>query len=174
MTVLKAKIDGQWVDLAVGAPGPPGPQGIQGIQGVQGPIGPVSTEPSTVPGPTGPQGIQGVQGVQGVQGIPGVLLITEIEHTNNWTLALADCDRMVRMSNVFPMALLIPTSAAVNIPVGQVILGYQGNEGYVTISASPGVTLHAPGSRYRTIEQWSQFSLWKRATNEWLLTGELM
>lgn len=103
-----------------------------------------------------------------------MLLITEIEHTDNWTLALTDCDRMVRMSNVFPINLLIPTHAAVPIPVGQVILGYQGNEGYLSIGGAPGVTLRSPGQRYRTIEQWSQFSLWKRSTNEWLLTGELM
>jgi hypothetical protein len=110
----------------------------------------------------------------GPQGIPGVLLITEVEHTNNWTLALSDCDHMVRMANVFPINILIPTNAAVAIPVGQVILGYQGDVGYVSIGANPGVTLHSPGNRFRTIEQWSQFSLWQRNTNEWLLTGELM
>jgi hypothetical protein len=45
MGVLKAKVNGEWIDVVVGQPGPAGPQGVQGIQGPQG-----------IPGPTGPVG----------------------------------------------------------------------------------------------------------------------
>ena len=43
MGVLKAKVDGSWVDVSVvaGPKGDTGLQGIQGIQGIQGVAGPV-------------------------------------------------------------------------------------------------------------------------------------
>ena len=54
MGVLRAKVDGLWVDANPGPQGPPGPPGIAGPQGS-----------------TGPQGIQGPQGSQGPQGPTG-------------------------------------------------------------------------------------------------------
>jgi len=86
MGVLRANVNGQWVDMAVGAPGPtgpPGPQGPQGAasttpgppgptgpQGPQGPLGPASTVPGPA-GPTGPVGPQGLVGPQGPTGATG-------------------------------------------------------------------------------------------------------
>jgi len=86
MGVLRANVNGQWVDMAVGAPGPtgpPGPQGPQGAasttpgppgptgpQGPQGPSGPASTVPGPA-GPTGPTGPQGLVGPQGPAGATG-------------------------------------------------------------------------------------------------------
>ena len=43
MGVLRAKVDGQWVDLTVGSPGPPGAKGDPGATGPQGPAGPRRT-----------------------------------------------------------------------------------------------------------------------------------
>lgn len=67
MGVLKANVDGTWVDLTIGAPGPTGPKGDTGATGATGPQGAAST----VPGPVGPQGIQGIQGATGATGATG-------------------------------------------------------------------------------------------------------
>ena len=64
MGVLKAKVNGAWVDVygGVGA-GPIGPQGIQGPPGAVGANGPQG--PQGVAGPVGPKGDTGPQGPEG-------------------------------------------------------------------------------------------------------------
>jgi len=102
------------------------------------------------------------------------MLLLETIYTGDRTLVLADCDMMLRFDSTSGVTLTIPTNSVVSIPVGQVILGYQGNSGSVTIAAASGVTLRAPGNRVRTSEIWGQFSIWKRGLDEWLLIGDML
>jgi hypothetical protein len=61
MGVLRAKVNGVWVDVSTST----GPKGDTGAAGAAGAAGAKGAD-STVPGPAGPAGAAGPQGLQGV------------------------------------------------------------------------------------------------------------
>ena len=65
-----------------------------------------------------------------------------------------------------------PTNATTAYPVGTSIDILQTGAGQVTIAAGSGVTVNAtPGLKLRT--QWSSATLFKRATDTWVVFGDL-
>jgi hypothetical protein len=63
-------------------------------------------------------------------------------------------------------------SDSTNIPVGSTVAILQTGTGQLTVSAGGGVTLnYTPGNKTRA--QWSQAVLTKRASNTWVLGGDL-
>lgn len=89
-----------------------------------------------------------------------------------YTLALADVGRMVTLNNAAAITLTIPTNATVAFPVGTRIDILQYGAGQVTVGGS--VTIRSAGSKLKLAGQYSGATLWKRATNEWALIGDIV
>ena len=88
-----------------------------------------------------------------------------------YTLVLGDAGRMVTLNNAAAIALTIPTAAVVAFPVGTRIDLLQYGAGQVTVGGS--VTIRSSGGKLKLAGQYSGATLWKRATNEWALIGDI-
>ena len=87
--------------------------------------------------------------------------------TVNGTLELSDTSRVIRFSSTSARTCTVPTNASVAFPIGAVVNVYNANTGGVTIAGASGVTVRNAG----VVPQFSEVSLRKRATNEWVLAG---
>lgn len=117
-------------------------------------------------------GIEFADGAQVKQGVPS---LTEInQQTGAYTVALTDRDKLVEVNSASGVTITIPTNASVAYPVGTSIDILQTGAGQVTIAAAtPGTTTvnATPGLKLRT--QWSSATLFKRATDTWVVYGDL-
>jgi hypothetical protein len=94
------------------------------------------------------------------------------QKTSAYTTVLTDRDKLVEVNSSSGVTVTIPTDASVAYPVGTSIDILQTGSGQVTIAGSGGVTVNAtPGLKLRT--QWSSATLFKRATNTWVVFGDL-
>lgn len=93
--------------------------------------------------------------------------------TDDYTLVLTDVGKLIEMEKATAVTLTVPPNADVAFDVNTVILGVQYGAGQVTIAPGSGVTLRAANGALKTVSQYSQFSLTKRGTNEWLVAGDL-
>jgi hypothetical protein len=110
-------------------------------------------------------------GTQTLEGVPSRTPI--IQKTASYTLsALTERDDLIEMGSASAMTLTIPLNSAVAFPVGTSIDILQTSTGQVTIAGDAGVTVNStPGLKLRT--QWSTATLFKRATNTWVVYGDL-
>jgi hypothetical protein len=92
--------------------------------------------------------------------------------TASTTLALSDADRVVEMNSASPVSVTIPAMATVPWVKGQMLEVVQLGAGQVTFVPDTGVTLRTPRS-LTTRAQYSTVRLRMRATNEWVLDGDL-
>lgn len=106
--------------------------------------------------------------------LPGIEAKVPTITTNNYTMILSDQGRMLEMNNgATANTLTIPLNSSVAYPVGTTITIVQTGTGQTTVTATGGVTLNAsPGAKLRT--QWSTATLVKRATDTWLLFGDVI
>jgi hypothetical protein len=100
---------------------------------------------------------------------PGIVINTR---TANYTLVLSDAGKLVEMNVASANTLTVPPDSSVNFPIGTVIPGSQEGAGITTITAS-GNTIHSRGEIKTTAGQYAEFSLRKRAANDWRLSGDL-
>ena len=115
-------------------------------------------------------GIIFTDGTQVKQGVPSITAINQ--QTAAYTTALADRDKLVEVSSATGVTVTIPANASVAYPVGTSIDILQTGAGQVTIAGAGGVTVNAtPGLKLRT--QWSSATLFKRATDTWVVFGDL-
>jgi hypothetical protein len=116
-------------------------------------------------------GIVFTDGTQRLEGVPSRTPI--IQKTASYTLsALTERDDLIEIDSVSATTLTIPLNSAVAFPVGTSIDILQTNTGQVTIAGDAGVTVNAtPGLKLRT--RWSSCTLFKRATNTWVVYGDL-
>ena len=92
--------------------------------------------------------------------------------TASYTLILADKNKIVEMSNASANILTVPPNSSVAFPVGSQINVLQTGAGQTTVTAGVGVTINGtPGLKMRT--QWSYATLVKRATDTWVLVGDI-
>jgi hypothetical protein len=90
----------------------------------------------------------------------------------SYTTVLADKDKVIEMSVGSANNLTIPLNSSVAYPIGSVINVVQTGTGQTTVVATAGVTINGtPGLKLRA--QWSGASLIKRATDTWVLVGDL-
>jgi len=116
----------------------------------------------------------GIQFSDGTQTKEGVASRTPIvQKTASYTLsALTERDSLIEVSSASAVTLTIPTNATLALPVGTSIDILQTGAGQVTIAGAGGVTVNAtPGLKLRT--QWSGVTLFKRATDTWVVYGDL-
>jgi len=79
---------------------------------------------------------------------------------------------MIEVDSQSATTITIPTNSTVAYPVGTSIDILQTASGQVTIAGAQGVTVNAtPGLKLRT--QWSGATLFKRATDTWVVYGDL-
>ena len=104
-----------------------------------------------------------------VQAIPTT---TNAQTGTTYTPVLSDAGKIIEISNSSAITLTIPTNASVAFPVGTQITILQTGAGQITVADPSGGTLNAtPGKKLRT--QWSSATLLKRATDTWVLIGDL-
>jgi hypothetical protein len=89
-----------------------------------------------------------------------------------YTLALSDAGKMVTLTNASAITLTIPTNASVAFPVNTRIDLLQYGAGQVTVGGA-GVTIYSSGSKLKLTGQYSGASLWKKATDTWVVIGDL-
>ena len=117
------------------------------------------------------EGIVFSDGTQAKEGVPSRTPI--IQKTNSYTLsALTERDTLIEVASSSGTTITIPLNSAVAFPVGTSIDILQTSTGQVTIAGDAGVTVNStPGLKLRT--QWSSCTLFKRATNTWVVFGDL-
>jgi hypothetical protein len=100
-------------------------------------------------------------------------LVTITSKTADYTLsALTERDSMIEMNSGSATTLTVPPNSSVAYPVGTSIDVLRVGAGAVTVAAGAGVTLnYTPGNKLRA--QWSSATLVKRATDTWVLLGDL-
>ena len=110
-------------------------------------------------------------GTQTLEGVPSRTPI--IQKTASYTLsALTERDNLIEVASGSATTITIPLNSAVAFPVGTSIDILQTSTGQVTIAGDAGVTVNStPGLKLRT--QWSSATLFKRATNTWVVFGDL-
>jgi hypothetical protein len=89
-----------------------------------------------------------------------------------YTLALSDAGKMVTLTNASAITLTIPLNSSVAFPVNTRIDLLQYGAGQVTVGGS-GVTIYSSGSKLKLTGQYSGASLWKKATDTWVLIGDI-
>jgi hypothetical protein len=116
-------------------------------------------------------GIVFADGTQRLEGVPSRTPI--IQKTASYTLsALTERDDLIEIDSASATTLTIPLNSAVAFPIGTSLDILQTGTGQVTIAGDAGVTVNAtPGLKLRT--RWSSCTLFKRATNTWVVYGDL-
>ena len=112
-------------------------------------------------------------GTQTKEGVPSRTAISTITDTYNLsTGGVALRDTLVECNKATGFTITIPLNATTSFPVGTSIDFLQIGAGQVTFDKVVGVTLNAtPGFKLRS--QWSSATLFKRATDSWVLMGDL-
>jgi len=156
-------------------------QGASGPSGATGPIGPTGPPggPSGPSGPAGPTGATGPIGSPGgATGATGATGPNDTVGKNNqtgtsYTLQLSDAGQVVELSNSASITLTIPANGTVAFPANSIIELWAMGIGVVTVVPASGVTLRSPDSMVTLRTQYSSAVLRKRATDEWVLGGDL-
>jgi hypothetical protein len=99
--------------------------------------------------------------------------IEQAQTGTTYTLVLTDAGKMVTMSNASANTLTVPPNADVAFPTNTRIDVLQYGAGQTTIAAGSGVTIYSSGSKLKLTGQYSGATLWKKATNTWVLIGDL-
>jgi len=119
--------------------------------------------------------IPGIQSdVSALQTAVGLLTNVSLQNkTANYTLVLGDATKTIEMNVASANTLTIPTNASVAFPVGTQIIVLQTNTGQTTIAPAGGVTLNSKDAKNKLTGRWAGATLIKRATNTWVLVGDL-
>lgn len=88
-----------------------------------------------------------------------------------YTLVLADAGKEIETTSASAVSVTIPPNSSVAFPVGTTLAVRQAGAGQVTMVAGAGVTLRQPYG-LKTATQWSTIALLKRATDEWVVSGD--
>lgn len=97
----------------------------------------------------------------------------ESAQTASYTLVLGDAGKMVTMTNASANNLTVPPNSSVAFPVNTRIDVIQYGAGQTTVVAGAGVTLFSSGSKLKLTGQYSGASLWKKASDTWVVVGDL-
>lgn len=93
--------------------------------------------------------------------------------TASYTLVLTDGFKTVEMNVGSANNLTVPLNASVAFPIGTIIELVQIGAGQTTVVATGGVTISSKGGNLKLTGQWSGAALYKRATDTWVLIGDL-
>jgi hypothetical protein len=97
---------------------------------------------------------------------------TSSTKTSSYTLVIGDGGTIVQMNSSSGLTLTVPNESTVPFLIGTQIAVIQINTGQVTVSGEAGVTVNGnPG--LKLVGQWSFATLVKRASNAWILYGQI-
>ena len=117
-----------------------------------------------------------ITGAGRIQVASGVVLDAPLSTTTTsgaYTFVLTDGGKMVEGSGSSAYSFTVPASSSVNYTVGTQINILQTGTGQITIAPGSGVTINGtPGLKLRA--QWSSATLIKRATDTWVLIGDIV
>ena len=95
--------------------------------------------------------------------------------TGNYTLVLADAGKSVEANHATnAITVTVPPNSSVAFPVGTIIEVARYGAGAAAIAAGAGVTIRSKGGLLGIGNQYGAVSLRKRATDEWVLVGDLV
>lgn len=100
-------------------------------------------------------------------------IVATTQSGTSYTLALSDANDIVEFTNASPVTVEVPPNGTVAFPTGTVVGLYQYGAGQVTVAPGSGVTIRSPNGYLDLATQYSAAWLRKRATNEWVLSGDL-
>ncbi|HEV7283658.1 MAG TPA: hypothetical protein VGN75_02295, partial [Kaistia sp.] len=90
-----------------------------------------------------------------------------------YTLVLGDKGKVVEMNNASANTLTVPPNSSVAFPIGTWIDLRQLGAGQTTVAPGAGVTIRSNGSKLKLTGQYAGATLTKRATDEWVIDGNL-
>lgn len=94
--------------------------------------------------------------------------------TADYTITLADRGTCLEMNSASAHTFFVPTNASVAFDLGTIIEFCRVGTGALSITAvTPGTTTIRTTSSATARAQWSHVSIRKRATDEWVLSGDL-
>jgi hypothetical protein len=102
----------------------------------------------------------------------GALKFKSVAGTS-YELLDTDPGHLIAFSNDDAITVTVPPNASVPIDVGGAVILTQYAAGQITPVAGAGVTLRAAGGLLKTRAQFSQITLIKVDTNEWLIGGDV-
>ena len=94
------------------------------------------------------------------------------EAGTSYTPALTDYGKMIILANTTPITITIPTNSSVAYPIGTQLDFFQAEAGSVTFGGA-GVTILSKNGDLSVNGQYVGVSLIKRATDTWILIGDL-
>lgn len=94
-----------------------------------------------------------------------------VQSGSTYSLVASDVGKLIEFTNNGAVTFTIPTNATVPFNVGDRVDVLLASTGSVTISPVAGVTVNAEGGLYTISSQWSKFTLIKRETDSWVVTG---
>lgn len=100
-------------------------------------------------------------------------VVTRVVSGTSDTLVAADADKVIEYTNAATVTETVPPNSAVPFAIGTVIELFRYGAGDVNITAGAGVTIRSPGAMLKLNSQYSSAVLRKRATDEWVLEGDL-
>jgi hypothetical protein len=92
----------------------------------------------------------------------------------SYTLQLSDAGAIVEMNVASANNLTVPDNATLAFPVGSQVDICQYGAGQTTVVPAAGVTIVSVNSNKKIAARYGTATLYKRATNEWVLTGNLV
>lgn len=101
------------------------------------------------------------------------LVTATTQSGTTYILALADAGTAVEFTSASTVTVTVPPNSSIAFPVGTVIELAQFGAGVLTVAAGSGVTIRSANNLLSARTQYSTLSLRKRATNEWVLAGDL-
>lgn len=97
-----------------------------------------------------------------------------VSRTTDFTLAANDTGRTHEVATGAAATITVPANSSVLLPVGFTLAIVQADSNAVTISPATGVTVNSKDGLTSTNGQWGGVTLYKRATDEWVLIGDLV
>ena len=88
-------------------------------------------------------------------------------------MQLTDIGRVVAVNNSASATITIPLNSTTPFPIGTLINVYSMTTNPVFVAATTGVTLR-PANSVRLFSQYTEISLRKRDTNEWVASGNIL
>ena len=99
---------------------------------------------------------------------------TNVQAGTTYTLVLSDASKVVEMNNAGAIVLTVPPNSSVAFPTGTIIELFQYGAGQVTVTPGAAVTIRAAGAKSKLAFQYSSATIRKRATDEWVLAGDIV
>jgi hypothetical protein len=108
-------------------------------------------------------------------GVPVALArrTVNLQTGTSYTLVLADESKVLELNNAAAVALTVPPNSTVAFPVGTAIELCQLGAGQVTVTPGASVTIRSLGGATKISGQYGVATLRKRATDEWVLDGNI-